>query len=51
MLDDDGRLEIRGDLLEAWANPDSTRPGPALLIPHGVASRLGEEATAKKQRK
>src|SRR5262249_55109310 len=36
--------------MPSWASPDSTRPGPALFIPHGVASRLGQEATAKKQR-
>src|SRR5215471_8810522 len=30
-------------------SPDSTRPGPALFIP-SVVSRLGQEATAKKQR-
>src|SRR5262249_269909 len=36
--------------MPSWASPDSTRPGPALFMPHGVASRLGQEATAKKQR-
>src|SRR5262249_34185604 len=35
--------------MPSWASPDSTRARPALFIPHGVGSRLGQEATAKNQ--